>query len=84
MYVELPRENGGDGTKVGLLRKSLYGIRDAALNWAEAYTEVLVDKLKFQKGAGSPCSFSNPSRDLKLVVRGGDLVVEGPLNNCTS
>ena len=44
IYIELPPEDHEPG-KVGLLKKSLYGTRDAALNWTAAYTSVLVDKL---------------------------------------
>ena len=34
---------------VGKLEKSLYGMKDAALNWAEAYTKVLV-AMGYKKG----------------------------------
>ena len=57
LYIELPAELRGDGSKVGILKESLCGTRDAALNWAEAYSEVLVEKLGFTKGQSSPCSF---------------------------
>ena len=33
VFVELPPELGGNGPMVGLLRKSLYGIKDAPLIW---------------------------------------------------
>ena len=77
VYVELPAEERGDGSEVGLLKKSLYGTRDAALNWANAYSRVLVDKLGFRKGASSPCSFWHEGRGLRLAVHGDDFVVEG-------
>lgn len=79
VYIELPPELGGDGSKVGLLRKSLYGTRDAALNWADAYSDVLFSKLGFEKGTRSPCNFVHHSRRLKLVVHGDDFVIEGPV-----
>ena len=46
VFVALPPEDRGPGEEqmCGLLLKSLYGTRDAAFNWAAAYTEVLVDK----------------------------------------
>ena len=56
VYIELPEEERGDGSQAGLLRKSLYGTRDAALNWANTYCRVLVDKLGFKKGASSPAA----------------------------
>ena len=38
---------------VGKLEKSLYGTRDAALNWAEAYTKVLL-AMGYKKGLSNP------------------------------
>ena len=67
----------GDGSKVGLLKKSLYGTRGAALNWAEAYSDVLVNKLGFRKGESSPCRCCHVDRKLKLVVHGDDFGIEG-------
>ena len=39
VYVELPAEDAEDG-KCGILRKSMYGTRDAAHNWESHYTQV--------------------------------------------
>ena len=61
----------------GMLKKSLYGTRDAASNWTDEYTRVLIDKLKFVKGESSPCSFHHPTRNIKVVVHGDDFVSEG-------
>ena len=64
VYVKLPDEDRGPGEErmCGLLQKSVYGPRDAAHNWAVAYTAVL-DKLGFEKGATSPCRFgTEPER----------------------
>ena len=41
IFIELPLEDAEPGM-VGKLEKSLYGTRDSALNWAEAYTKVLI------------------------------------------
>ena len=59
IYVKIPDEDRGPGEEglCGILRKSLYGTRDAAYNWTEAYTRFLVEKLGFEKGITSPCSF---------------------------
>mgnify|MGYP003324710779 CR=1 FL=1 len=58
--VELPREDLTDSDlrhdKVGHLRMSLYGTRDAASNWTQAYTNVLTG-MGFTNGQASPCSF---------------------------
>ena len=61
----------------GILRKSLYGTRDAAYNWTEAYTRLLVEKLGFEKGITSPCSLDHRQRKIKVVVRGDDFGSEG-------
>ena len=77
LYVELPAEDMALGM-VGLLEQSLYGTRDAALSWSEAYTDVLVD-MGFEKGVSSPCSFFHARWDLRVVVHGGDFLTEGPV-----
>ena len=41
---------------VGELKLSLYGTRDAAMNWAKQYTQHL-NKIGFQKGRASACNF---------------------------
>ena len=79
IYVELPPEDAEDGM-VGKLEKSLYGTRDAALNWAEAYTEVLLG-MGFEKGTSSPCSFVHYDWDLRTVVHGDDFLTEGSAKN---
>ena len=56
VFIELPPEDAEPG-KVGLLQKSLYGTRDAALNWTTAYTSVLVNKMGFVQGKSTPCAF---------------------------
>ena len=40
VYADLPPERAQPGM-CAKLHKSLYGTRDAALNWAQAYSEVL-------------------------------------------
>ena len=43
VYIEIPVGDfePGDESRVGMLNLSLYGTRDAAMNWAAKYTEVL-------------------------------------------
>ena len=57
-YIELPPEDieEGDEDKVGLVEMSLYGTRDAAKNWAAAYTDFL-RSIGFTVGRASPCNF---------------------------
>ena len=59
-----------------LLHKSIYGTRDAATNWTDEYTRVLVDILGFVKGESSPFSFHHVKRNIKVVVHGDDFVSE--------
>ena len=80
VYVQIPWEDQGPGDhdKCARLKKSLYGTRDAAANWVDEYTRVLVDEMKFVKGASSPCSFHHPVKNIKIVVHGDDFVSEAP------
>ena len=75
VYVKLPPEESSPG-KVGKLRKSMYGTRDAAQNWEAAYTEVLLSH-GFTQSAASPCVFYNKTKDLRLVIHGGDFTSLG-------
>ena len=59
------------------LHKSLYGTRDAALNWSQAYSEVL-EKMGFVKGRASPCCFFHKGWGIRTVVHGDDFLSEGP------
>ena len=77
VFIELPPEDYEPG-KVGLLKKSLYGTRDAALNWTTAYTSVLVQKMGFVQGKATPCAFFNEKLQARTVVHGDDFVSEGP------
>lgn len=77
IFIELPPEDAEPGM-VGKLEKSLYGTRDAALNWAEAYTKVLI-AMGYEKGTSSPCSFHHAEWDVSTVVHGDDFLREGPM-----
>ena len=76
VYVELPPERAQPGM-CAKLHKSLYGTRDAALNWSQAYTEVLV-RMGFVKGKASPCCFFHKKWGIRTVVHGDDFLSEGP------
>ena len=60
--------------------KSLYGMCDAALNWAQAYSEVL-QTMGSVKGFSSPCSFFHQGFGIRTVVHGDDFLSEGPGKN---
>ena len=79
VFVALPPEDRlpGEEDMCALLLKSLYGTRDAAFNWTEAYTNALID-IGFAKGESSPCSFYHSGRGIATVVHGDDFCSEGP------
>ena len=80
LYVEIPAEDRepGDEGRVGRLELSLYGTRDAALNWAAEYTMYL-KSLGFQQGIASPCNFMHKEMELNITVHGDDFLIVGPL-----
>ena len=80
IFVEIPVEDRepGDEDKVGRLELSLYGTRDAALNWAAEYSGFL-NSLGFTKGIASPCNFELASLELNITVHGDDFLIAGPL-----
>ena len=79
VYVDLPPERYQPGMCAKLL-KSLYVTRDAALNWAQAYSEVL-QTMGFVKGLSSLCSFFHQGWGIRTVVHGDDFLSEGPGKN---
>ena len=70
VYVELPPEDAEEGM-CGLLEQSMYGKRDAAQNWASAYTDFMM-QAGFKKGRASPCAFWHPTRNIRCGVHGDD------------
>ena len=79
VYVDLPPERAQPGM-CAKLHKSLYGTRDAALNWEQAYSEVL-EGMGFVRGRSSPCSFYHEAWKIRTVVHGDDFLSEGPGEN---
>ena len=67
VYIEIPIEDreAGDEGMVGKLNLSLYGARDAALNWTKEYTRAL-EEIRYVKGKVSACNFRHVQRDVKL------------------
>ena len=78
VYITIPDEDyeEGDEHRVGRLNLSLYGTRDAAMNWAAKYTEVLRG-LGFQVGSASPCNFFHGGRQISVTVHGDDFTSTG-------
>ena len=78
IYIVIPAEDweDGDEDKVGILNLSLYGTRDAAMNWADTYGKHL-KQLGFIAGRASPCNFYHPTRGIAMTVHGDDFTSTG-------
>ena len=78
VYVQLPDEDRtpGDSQMCGKLRVSMYGTRDAAMNWATEYGSTL-KKAGFVQGRTSPCLFFNRHKNVAIMVHGDDFVAVG-------
>ena len=78
IYIRIPDEDWeeGDEGRVAKLNLSLYGTRDAALNWTNAYTTFL-QKIGSTKGLASPCNFHHAGREISLTVHGDDFTSTG-------
>jgi len=76
IFIEIPAEDRlpGDEDRIGQLKLSLYGTRDAAQNWAYEYTRFL-KSIGFKTGVASPCNFRNEERDINMTVHGDDFTV---------
>ena len=79
VYVRLPEEDTekGDEGKCGKLLMSMYGTRDAALNWALEYGETL-RAAGYTQGRSNPCLFHNKALGVSVMVHGDDFVGVGP------
>lgn len=77
-FIELPDEDKDEHgeAKVGRLCKSMYGTRDAQLNWERTFTEVLT-RAGFDRGVAVPCSFYSKEFDIRVVVHGDDFMATG-------
>ena len=73
VFVDLIAEdcNPDDHDKCGELGVSMYGTRDAALNWSRCYTEHLIG-LGFKCAVSSPCLFYHEGRDIHVFIHGDD------------
>ena len=69
------KEDATEG-KCGKLGKSLYGTRDAAQNWMDAYIKFM-EGVGFKRGAASPCAFWHARKEIRAVVHGDDFTMLG-------
>ena len=83
ILVELPAQTGVDTQKfVGLLRKSLYGTRDAPANWEATILRVM-SLLGFIQGKSNSCLYFYPGREIGVEVHGDDFTVLEPRTKCS-
>ena len=79
IYVKLPEEDKTEGM-CGKLIKAMYGTRDAASNWEQAYTEFMT-KCGFKTGCITPCLFWHAEQKLIVEVHGDDFTNIGHESN---
>ena len=65
----------GDEDKVGKLNLSLYGTRDAAMNWQEEVAMQM--KWGFERGTYNPCLYFHQELKLKVSLHGDDFASVG-------
>ena len=68
---------GTDAGKVGLMKKSMYGTRDAASNWERDWQEN-VKNWGFQLGLSSKNLFLHKENRISGLTHGDDFVFTGP------
>ena len=78
VYVQLPDEDPGYEEKpmCGRLNFSMYGTRDAAMNWQAEYSQRLIDN-GFEQGKSNPCVFHHIGKGIRTLVHGDDYVSVG-------
>ena len=78
VYVKLPAEDlePGDENKCGNLLMSMYGTRDAALNWVMKYGETL-RAARYVQGRANPRLFHNKALGVSIMVHGDHFFVFG-------
>ena len=82
--VELPDEDKDDQDvredNVAVLLKSLYGTRDAALNFQKE-VKAFMKTAGFESGRYNVSTYCNKERDMKNLVHGDDFVTEGDVED---
>ena len=71
--VAIPKDDRepGDEEGVAKLNLSLYGTRDAAINWAEKFMDIMT-RCGFMRGIAFPCNFFFEGRQVSDTVHGDD------------
>ena len=65
---------------VGLLKKCLYGTRDAPGNWEAAICAVMTT-MRFARGKSNSCGYYHPEKQIRVEVHGDDFTRVGSKSN---
>ena len=78
VWVPLPQEDPRSTEEgvCGLLLRSIYGLRDAGMNF-EQLTRHVMDKLGFTCGLWSPCVYVHREQNMQVFVRCDNIVIKG-------
>ena len=78
VFIELPEEDARrcGGANVGLLSKSMYGLRDAPLIWQKV-VKVMLMKRGFIPLIGTQCVDTNKKLKMTIVAHVDDLLCQG-------
>ena len=80
-FVELPEDPGTDKSEVGRLLRSMYGCRDAGVNWEFAICQVMI-AIGFVQGRASQCIYRHlEKQQLRVWAHGDDFVPLGYIVN---
>ena len=78
LFIELPDIDQVAGEdKVGLLRRTMYGCRDASHGWMLDWQQLLSEQ-GYKVGVANPSLFYNESANARGAVHGDDFIVCGP------
>ena len=78
VYIELPHTDPryGDPNVVGVLKKSMYGTRDAPQIWGE-HVRATLEELGYKQSAYQPSVYYHPEKELVIVVHVDDFLCTG-------
>ena len=83
---EIPKEDLSEADRrhdnVGHLRMSLYGTRDAAMNWQDEVAKEM-RRLGFVRGHYNPCLYYHRRRNLRTFLHGDDFATVGTRREVT-
>ena len=76
IYMMVPKEVGLSHGTVARQVRCVCGPRDVGKIWEDTGTQVL-EAMEFIPGASNPCILSHRTKDLSIVVHGGDFTTLG-------